>query len=160
MKRILLDINNAYIFFCASLYLGLFWSLHFFWFPNYPKTLNLDNYYEAIIPQTNAATKFFFITIPVMAVCIAIFLISEWKTKFRWIGLLWIPGLLAPVIVQQGFLETINDQFKAGVPDMATLQTLLHRWMALNDLRGVILTIMWAVTMYYFIAKNKQVVKH
>ncbi|HLU90046.1 MAG TPA: hypothetical protein VKZ51_09460, partial [Cyclobacteriaceae bacterium] len=40
-KKTLIDINNAYIFFCASLYLGLFWSLHFFWFPHYPSYLNL-----------------------------------------------------------------------------------------------------------------------
>ena len=156
MKQVLLDINNAYIFFCASLYLGLFWSLHFFWFPNYPDTLNLENYYDAIIPQTTTATKFFFITIPIMAVSIVIFIITEWKTKFRWIALLWIPGLLAPVIIQQVFLEAINDQFIAGVTEMATLKSLLSKWMDLNDLRGIILTTMWGVTMYYFIAKNRQ----
>lgn len=156
MKRTLIDINNAYIFFCASLYLGLFWSLHFFWFPNYPNTLNLDNYYDAIIPQTTTATKFFFITIPIMMVAIAIMLITEWKTKFRWVPILWIPGLLAPVIIQQVYLEKINDRFIAGVSDINTLQKLLNDWMSLNDLRGIILTIMWGVTMYFYIAKARQ----
>jgi len=153
MKKFLLDLNNAYIFFCSSLYLGLFWSLHFFWFPHYPETLNLENYYDAIIPQTTTATKFFFITIPIMAVCIVIMLISEWKTRFRWVPILWIPGLFAPVIIQQMFIEKVNDQFIAGVTDMATLQELLHRWMFLNDLRWIILSIMWGITMYYFLAK-------
>lgn len=156
MKRTLLDINNAYIFFCASIYLGLFWSLHFFWFPSYPETLNVDNYYNAIIPITDAATRFFFITIPIMAVALVIMLISEWKTKLMWVPLAWIPGLLAPVLVQQIYIEDVNDQFKAGITDPATLLELLHRWMFLNDVRWIVLTIMWCITMYFFIAKARQ----
>lgn len=154
-KKTLIDINNAYIFFCASIYLGLFWSLHFFWFPNYPSTLNVGNYFDAIIPQTTTATKFFFVTIPIMALAIAVMLITEWKTKLRWVPLAWIPGLLIPVIVQQAFIEDVNNQLIAGVTDEAVLQELLKQWMFLNDLRWVILTIMWGITMYFFIAKAK-----
>jgi len=155
MKKLLLDLNNAYIFFCASLYLGLFWSLHFFWFPNYPTTLTVNNYYDAIIPQTDTATRFFFITIPIMAVAIGIMLYTEWKTKLRWVPIAWIFGLLIPVLVQQIFIENVNDAFKAGVTDPAQLQELLAEWMFLNDVRGVILTIMWCITMYFFIAKAR-----
>lgn len=155
-KQTVVDLSNAYIFFCASIYLGMFWSLHFFWFPNYPSTLNLDNYYDAIIPQTTLATKFFFITIPIMVAALVVMLISEWKTKFMWVPLAWIPGLFAPVIVQQAFIEKINDEFSAGVSDESRLQVLLGDWMFLNDLRWIILTIMWGVTMYFFIAKAKR----
>lgn len=154
-KRTLIDINNAYIFFCASIYLGLFWSLHFFWFPNYPSTLNVSNYFDAIIPQTTTATKFFFITIPVMALAIGVMLITEWKTRLRWVPIAWIPGLLIPVIVQQAFIEDVNNQLIAGVNDERQLQELLSEWMFLNDIRWVILTIMWGITMYFFIAKAK-----
>ena len=154
-KQTLLDINNAYIFFCASIYLGMFWSLHFFWFPNYPKTLNVSNYYDAIIPQTNLATKFFFISIPIMAIAILIMLITEWRGKLIWVPIAWIPGLLAPVIVQQKFIEDINNQFKAGITDPAILQKLLKDWMFWNDVRWIILTIMWLITMYFFIAKTR-----
>ncbi len=150
-----IDLCNAYIFFCASIYLGLFWSLHFFWFPNYPATLNLDNYYDAIIPQTTLATKFFFITIPIMALAILVMLISEWKTRLRWVPLLWIPGLLAPVIIQQAYIEKVNDEFIIGVSSMERLQELLQRWMFLNDLRWIILTVMWCITMYFFLAKAR-----
>ncbi|MDO6436142.1 hypothetical protein Q4534_01930 [Cyclobacterium sp. 1_MG-2023] len=155
LKKTLLDINNAYIFFCASIYLGMFWSLHYFWFPNYPKTLNLSNYYDAIIPQTDLATKFFFVSIPIMAVALVIMLITEWKTGLRWVPLAWIPGLLAPVLVQQLYIEDVNNQFKDGLTDEATLQALLNEWMFLNDVRWIILTIMWLITMYFFIAKAK-----
>jgi hypothetical protein len=156
-KSTLIDINNAYIFFCASIYLGMFWSLHFFWFPNYPNTLNLENYYDAIIPQTTTATKFFFITIPIMCVAIVVMLITEWKGKLRWVPIAWIPGLLIPVIVQQGYIERINDTFIAGVTSQDTLSELLDDWMFLNDVRWIILTIMWGITMYFFIAKAKKV---
>ena len=98
----------------------------------------------------------FFITIPIMAVAIVIMLITEWKSKFRWVPILWIPGLFGPVIVQQLFIEDVNDQFIAGVNDMDTLQELLSEWMWLNDIRWIILTIMWCVTMYFFIAKARQ----
>src|SRR5690554_6548025 len=154
-KKTLIDINNSYIFFCASIYLGLFWSLHFFWFPNYPDTLTVENYYNAIIPQTTTATRFFFITIPIMAIAIAVMLVTEWKSNLRWVPLAWIPGLLVPVVIQQAFIEDVNNQFIAGVADEQTLQVLLKEWMFLNDLRWIILTIMWCITMYFFIAKAK-----
>lgn len=156
MKKILIDINNAYIFFCTSLYLGLFWSLHFFWYPHYPDFLNLENYYDAIIPQTTSAKNFFFIAIPIMAVAIVIMLITEWKTKFRWVPILWVPGLVAPLLIELMYIEKVNNQFIEGVSDMATLQELLSDWMFFNDLRGIIFTIMWAITMYFFMAKSKQ----
>lgn len=159
-KQTLLDINNAYIFFCASIYLGMFWSLHFFWFPNYPKTLNIDNYYDAIIPQTTLATNFFFITIPIMSVAILIMLITEWKTNLRWVPIAWIPGLLIPVIIQQHYIEDVNNQFIAGVTNSAKLQELLKEWMFLNDIRWIILTVMWCITMYLFIAKTRKNKKH
>lgn len=156
LKQTIVDLSNAYVFFCASIYLGMFWSLHFFWFPNYPSTLNLDNYYNAIIPQTTLATKFFFITIPIMAAALVVMLISEWKTKLMWVPLAWIPGLSIPVVIQQAYIEDVNTQFSAGLTDEATLQTLLEEWMFLNDLRWIILTIMWVITMYFFIAKSKR----
>lgn len=154
-KRTLIDLNNAYIFFCASLYLGLFWSLHFFWFPHYADTLSISNYYDAIIPQTTTATRFFFVTIPIMAIAIVIMLLTEWKSNLRWVPISWIPGLLVPVIVQQAFIEKVNNQLIAGVTDEQQLQELLKEWMFLNDLRWVILSFMWAITMYFFIAKAK-----
>ena len=91
-----------------------------------------------------------------MAFAILIMLITEWRSKLRWVPLAWIPGLLAPVLVQQKFIESINNQFKAGVTDPAVLQKLLKEWMFLNDVRWIILTIMWLITMYFFIAKARQ----
>ncbi|MEO8146687.1 MAG: hypothetical protein ABI723_03565 [Bacteroidia bacterium] len=156
IKEILLNINNSYIFFCSSVYLGMFFTLHFFFFPNYPHILHVNNYYDAIIPQTDTATRYFFVSIPIMSVCLVIMLITEWKTKFRWVPLAWIPGLLAPVITQQKWIEDINNQFKAGVTDEVKLHELLNQWMFLNDVRFYILAVMWGITLYYFIAKAQK----
>jgi hypothetical protein len=153
MKRYLLALNHAFIFFCSSLYLGLFWSLHFFFFPSYTN-LKVGDYYSHIIPQTTAATRFFFVEIPIMSVCLIIMLITEWKTRLRWVPILWIPGLLIPVYVQQALIEPINTMLANGVTDQAQLDSLLQQWMFLNNVRWIILTIMWGVTMYYFIAKG------
>ena len=71
------------------------------------------------------------------------------------VPLAWIPGLLIPVIVQQAFIEDVNNQLIAGVSDEMRLQELLKEWMFLNDIRWVILTIMWGINMYFFIAKAK-----
>jgi len=156
LKSILLSLNNAYIFFCASVYLGMFWTLHFFWFPHYPETLTVSNYYGAIIPQTETATQYFFVAIPIMSFCLIVMLISEWRSKFRWVPLAWIPGLGIPVVVQQKFIEDINAQFKSGITDPAKLKVLLDDWMFWNDIRFYILTVMWCITMYYFTAKNSK----
>jgi hypothetical protein len=91
-----------------------------------------------------------------MCVAIVIMLISEWKSKLKWVPIAWIPGLMIPVVVQQKFIEDINSQFKAGITDPDKLQVLLQEWMCWNNVRFVILAIMWGLTMYYFIAKTTQ----
>ena len=158
MKPYLLAVNHAYIFFCTSLYLGLFWSLNFFWFPSY-RELQVDNYVDQIIPQTTAATEFFIPVISVMAVAVAVMLVFEWKTRFRWIPLLWIPALGGTVMVQQLLIEPVNDRLAAGVTSQAALLELLEQWMLLNQVRGGVLTVMWLVMMYYFVAKG-DLLKH
>jgi hypothetical protein len=153
LKRALLAINHAYIFFMSSVYLGLFWSLHFFFFPSYVN-LRPDNYYDQIIVQTETATHFFFIVIPPMILAIIIMLISEWRTRFRWVPVAWVFGLGIPIYVQQGLIEPVNNALKAHVTDPAQLKELLDRWVMLNNVRWSILTVMWLITMYYFFAKG------
>lgn len=153
MKARLLILNHIYILLMASIYVGLFTSLHFFWFPSF-ETLNVGNYFDQIVPQTTRATHFFIITIPIMYVCMAIMTWSEWRTKFRWVPIACLIGISIPVYIQQGLIERVNDQLKAGVTDPMLLSELLQRWMSLNDLRWIILAGVWAVMVYYFVAKG------
>lgn len=153
LKKALLTINHAYIFFMSSVYLGLFWALHFFFFPTYGN-LRPDNYYDQIIVQTETATKFFFVVIPPMIFAIIVMLVTEWRTRFRWVPIAWVFGLGIPIYIQQGLIEPVNKLLKAGVTDPAQLHELLDRWTMLNNWRWAILTVMWLITMYYFIAKG------
>jgi hypothetical protein len=154
LRAWLLAVNHGYIFLLSSLYVGLFTSLHFFWFPIFEK-LTTQNYYEHIIEQTTRATQFFFVVIPPMILAIFIMLWSEWKTKFRWVPIAWILGLGIPIWVQQGPIEAVNDVLKTHVTDQAQLETLLQRWMMLNHVRWAILLVMWFIMLYYFIAKGR-----
>ena len=154
LRPCLLAVNHGYIFLLSSLYVGLFTALHFFWFPTF-STLTTQNYYEHIIAQTTAATHFFFIVIPPMILAIFIMLWSEWKTPFRWVPIAWIFGLGIPIWVQQGPIEAVNTVLKGHVTDQVQLELLLQRWMMLNHVRWVILSIMWLITLYYFISKGR-----
>ena len=154
MRAKLLLIGHSYIFLIASLYVGLFTSLHFFWFPIF-ETLTVHNYYEHIMVQTANATRFFFMAIPPMIVAIFVMLWSEWKTRFRWVPIAWIVGLGIPIWVQQGPIEAVNAVLNTHVTDQAQLEMLLQRWMMLNHVRWAILAIMWCITLYYFVAKGR-----
>jgi hypothetical protein len=89
-----------------------------------------------------------------MMLAIIVMLITEWKTRFRWVPIAWVVGLGIPIWVQQGPIEKVNKVLKAGVTDPQQLSELVSRWMMLNDVRMVILTTMWCITLYYFIAKG------
>lgn len=154
MRAKLLLIGHSYIFLIASLYVGLFTSLHFFWFPTF-ESLTVDNYYEHIMVQTANATRFFFLAIPPMIVAIFAMLWSEWKTRFRWVPIAWIVGLGVPIWVQQGPIEAVNAILGTHVTDQAQLEMLLQRWMMLNHVRWAILAVMWGITLYYFVAKGR-----
>ena len=154
MRAKLLLIGHSYIFLIASLYVGLFTSLHFFWFPTF-ESLTVDNYYEHIMVQTTNATRFFFVVIPPMILAIFVMLWSEWKTRFRWVPIAWIIGLGVPIWVQQGPIEAVNAVLGTHVTDQAQLETLLQRWMMLNHVRWAILAVMWGITLYYFVAKGR-----
>jgi hypothetical protein len=53
----------------------------------------------------------------------------------------------------------INKTLKAGVTDPAQLSALLTTWLGLNNMRWVVMTIMWMDLIYYFIAKGDLVSK-
>ena len=153
MKRILLAINHAYLFFGATLYCGVLWALHFFWFPTW-RSLRVDNYYEQFIPQTDAATAFFTIVVPLMFLAGIIMIVTEWKTRFRWIAVGAFACIGAATYVGQGLIIPVNKTLKTHITDPAVLTDHLERWMSYNDIRWALLTLMWLLLMYYFIAKG------
>jgi hypothetical protein len=154
MKAKLLVLNHACIFFGATLYCGVLWSLHFFWFPSW-RNLKVDNYFNQFIPQTDAATRFFTVVVPIMFFCLVVMVFSEWKGKFRWTAIAALLCLGAATWVGQLYIIPINKILAQTITDQAQLTSFLERWMTLNDIRWVLLTIMWLVMMYYFAAKGR-----
>jgi Domain of unknown function (DUF1772) len=154
MKAKLLALNHAYIFFGATLYCGVLWALRFFWFPTWHH-LTPANYYEQFIPQTDAATRFFTVVVPIMLFCNLVMIIAEWKGKFRWTAILALLCILGATFDGTLYIIPINKILAKTITDPAQLTALLERWMSLNDIRWILLTIMWLVMMYYFVAKGR-----
>jgi glucan phosphoethanolaminetransferase (alkaline phosphatase superfamily) len=154
LKGKLLALNHATIFFGATLYCGVLWALRFFWFPTWTH-LTLANYYDQFVPETLAATRFFTVVVPIMFLCCLIMVVTEWRGRLRWAAIAAFVCLIAATIVGQAYIIPVNKIIDAGVKDQAQLTSLLQRWMSLNDIRFVLLTIMWVVMMYYFIARGK-----
>src|SRR5215472_6146275 len=154
LKAKLLSLNHAIIFFGTTLYCGVLWSLQFFWFPTW-RHLTIANYYDQFVPETLAATSFFTIVVPIMFFCGLVMIISEWHSRLLWAAIVSFLCLTAATIVGQALIIPVNKIIDAGVTDQAQLTSLLERWISLNQIRFALLTAMWIVMMYYFLAKGK-----
>jgi hypothetical protein len=153
MKPKLLAANHAYSMFGTTLYVGVLWALRFFWYPGWRK-LKVSNYFDQFVPQTTAATKFFTVVVPLMYLSLATMTVTERKSRLRWVPLGGLTCLSAATYVGQGHIIPINKILAQGVTDQTELEEYLRRWMALNDIRWGLMTTMWLILMYYFIAKG------
>lgn len=152
MKSKWLVFTNSYIFFGTTLYVGVLWSLRFFWYPTW-RIYTAENYYDHFIPPTQAATRFFTIVVPVMFLCHVIMVWKEWKTNMRWIAVGALACLSGATYVGQLHIIPINKILAGHITDEARVTDLLQQWMFLNDIRWVFMTIAWLLMMYYFGSK-------
>ena len=153
MKALLLVVSYTYLFFGTTVYVGVLWALHFFFYPTWIK-LNLDNVQDHFIIPTDKATQFFTIVVPLMFLTNVILIVKEWKTRLRWVGLFALVCIGGATYVGQIHIIPVNKKIKAGVATMEELTAFFQQWMFLNDIRLIIMTIMWLTMMYYFIAKG------
>ena len=152
LKRILVAVNHGYLFFGTTVYVGVLWALHFFWYPSWD-VMNVDNVQNHFILPTSAATEFFTIVVPLMFVTSIIMIVLEWKTKFRWLAIIGLLGVCGATFVGQVYIIPVNQTIAGGV-NQAQLTELLQEWMVLNDIRWVIMSIMWLALMTYFLTKG------
>lgn len=154
MKGTLLAFNHAVILWGSTLYVGVLWALHFFWFPSWHH-LTVANYYDQFIPQTQAATHFFTYWVPITLLCLCVMAWSERKTRLRWVP--WAGLLLLGISTYVGTMHIIpiNKFLATHITDQAVLTDRLEHWMSLNNIRWVTETLAWLVMMYYFIAKGR-----
>ncbi|MFY9269448.1 MAG: hypothetical protein WAO55_06835 [Candidatus Manganitrophaceae bacterium] len=153
MKGILLVINHAYLFFGTTLYVGVLWALHFFFYPTWVK-LNLSNVHDHFIIPTQKATDFFTIVVPLMFLTNIVMVVKEWRGRFRSVSLLALICIIGATYVGQVHIIPINKAINIGLSDEGKLVEMFKDWMLLNDIRWVIMTVMWLTMMYYFVAKG------
>ncbi|TDW96750.1 anthrone oxygenase family protein [Dinghuibacter silviterrae] len=149
MKNILIGFS----FFTASIYMGVMWALHFFWYPSW-QYLNLGSVQDAFVGPTSRATSFFTILVPIMMVCCIILIITEWKKPTAWTTWVMTAGILGATLVGQLLIIPINKTVAAGVADQQTLTTLLERWMMLNNVRMAITTVMWLGCLFFCLVRK------
>lgn len=155
MKKWLMGLNNGYSMFGATMYAGVLWSLRFFFYPSW-REFKVDNYYPHFIPQTDRATKFFTVVVPLMYLTLTVQAIAEWKGRFRWVPFAGLLGLTGSTWVGQAKIIPINKTLAKGVTDQTELEGYFRNWMRLNDMRFVMMTATWLVLMWYFIARAEK----
>jgi hypothetical protein len=149
-RKIVLTLCASWSFFVASLYMGVMWALHFFWYPGW-HSLTLDNVGAHFVGPTDRATEFFTILVPIMGLTALLLLIMEWRTPRRWPCILIFLGITAATLVGKFLIIPINKEVAAGLASQDSLNGMLEKWMVLNNWRMGITTIMWLGCLFYFI---------
>jgi hypothetical protein len=159
MKRALLVINHAYLFFGTTVYVGVLWALHFFWYPSW-ESMTVEIAQSQFIVPTSAATRFFLVVVPLMFFANIVMVVSERRDrKMLAVSLLGLGLQCVVLYVGWGLIIPVNKTIAARLADhsldQAELSGLLTGWMHLNDVRWLFMSAMWLVMMYYFIAKGR-----
>lgn len=150
-KKVLVGTNHILLMFGTTVYMGVLWALHYFWYPSW-EVMNVTNVQDHFILPTSAATRFFTIVVPIMFLTSLVMIWLEWKTKFRWLAVIGLLGVVVATAVGQILIIPVNKTIAAGV-EPAELSGLLERWMQLNDIRWISVTIMWLALMIYFLLR-------
>lgn len=151
--RTFLTLNAVYFLFGATIYCGVMWSLQFFFYPSW-HGMTVDNVQEHFIIPTSAATRFFSVVVPLMFASGIVMMASEWGEDVFVLTVVAFLGICVSTYVGWIHIIPVNRRIKAGVPDNAALVPLLKKWMFLNTVRFVTVTIMWAAAVWYVVAKG------
>ena len=155
MKNLFLNLNYLFLMFGTTIYMGVLWALKIFWFPGW-KSITTDVVQEHFIGPTGRATVFFTIIVPIMFLCNGIMIWKEWHSKFRWTSIIAMIGIVGSTIVGKLLIIPINDEIALGKTRQADLSIMLNRWMDLNDIRWILMTIMWLALMYFFLYRKNE----
>lgn len=155
MKRKLLLLDYAILFFGASYYLGIGWSTAITQFPIISQ-LNVSNYYLHFVPQVAASTNFLYVLVPVMFVVCLVMLVAEWRTRWRWVPIVILLALLTSSAITYFLIFPINRAMSAGITDPNQLAAALHGWVRYTWYRIPLWSVEWLCMMYYFAARAYQ----
>jgi hypothetical protein len=155
MKPKLLILNHAYLLFGTTVYVGVLWALHFFWYPSW-QVMTLATVQDHFIKPTSAATRFFTVVVPLMFLANFVLIYTERRYKKTLIpAIVALAGVSTASYVGQVHIIPINKRIAAGLSDSDQLIGLLKQWMFLNDIRWVVMTAMWLAMVYYFVVKGR-----
>jgi hypothetical protein len=157
MKRLLLAINHGYYFWGTSIYVGLLWSLHFIFYPSW-QSITPEAVEAHFMVPVNAATAFFSIVVPLMLFAGLVMICVEWKNGKRITAISAYASLLLMMCVGYFLIRPVNEAIAKGIEENTLLATSLSAqlsdWMLYNDMRLVIMTLMWLILLYYFFNKS------
>lgn len=152
--KTLFDIMYLLLMFGTTVYMGVLWALRFFWFPGW-KSMTVDVVQEHFIGPTSRATVFFTWIVPFMFLFNLIMIWKEWRGKYRWASIVSMLGIVGSTVVGKGLIIPINDEIATGkILEQATLTQMLQQWMDYNDIRWILMTMMWLALMYYFLTRS------
>ncbi len=149
MRRTLLTLNHAVLFLCASMYLGTGWSIVFFTYPVVPQ-LTPANYFLQLVPPLQAAVPFFTHMTYVMITLGLVMIVSEWRTKLRWIPVIYLLAVIGAGLFTQQMMFPLNNEMASGITDAVRLKTVLDEWKSLHLIRSSIWTLEWICMMVWF----------
>jgi hypothetical protein len=154
MTAALLTANAVYFLFGATIYCGVMWALRFFFYPSWTG-MTLDNVHDHFVVPTTAATRFFLVVVPLMFASSIVLLVTEWgEGATFWATVIAFLGISVSTYVGWIHIIPVNRKIRDGAPDNATLAVLLKKWMFLNSIRWITVTIMWGAAVWYFVAEG------
>ena len=137
------------LFACTSMYFGTGWSLILFSIPA-TKDVTTDNYYSHIVPQVDAATKFFTYMTNLMIFLVIVMIIAEWGETLWWVPWVVLAGIIAATALTIRGIFPLNKRMKKGITDEAELHSTLQRWTTLNIVRVWFWTLQWLAMAIWF----------
>jgi hypothetical protein len=155
MKKKLLLLDYALLFFGASYYVGIGWSTAITQFPVMP-FLNVNNYYLHFVPQVAASTRFLYVLVPLMFAACSVMLVAEWRTRWRWIPCVILAALITSSSITYFLIFPINRALSAGVTNPAEFAALIHGWVRYTWYRIPLWTLEWLCMMCYFAQRAYQ----
>lgn len=147
----LLVASYMLLFACTSMYFGTGWSLVLFSFPT-ARDLTPDNYHSHIVPQVQAATKFFTWMTNLMIVLAIIMIVAEWGEPLGWVPWVVLAGVVAATALTILGIFKHNKRLTEGINDPDELTETLAAWMKLNVWRVSLWTVQWLAMAVWFVA--------
>ena len=143
---------GAVLLLCASIYLGLGFSLVVLQFPGALATTRAENFAERFGDPVRRAVAFFSVVSAVMVAGGIWLTAREWdESGRRWLPLLFVLLTVAATAFTVIAILPVNRALYRDVPDEARFRALLGRWIRLNVVRSVFWLLEWLAIAGWFL---------